>query len=145
MTWEHFEIWKSGSALALHGKQICTTQFELGTVTTGRQRVFAGYFVRITMPEGTVVTGRDSHGISAALRATSDSLKTNNITLKVAGLDPDWYETGLSFNSTKGYIDRYAGGALFMMDPPPAPERCENDEAVNRLIREAVDGMFIRK
>ena len=115
MAWEHFEDMNKGTAIGLADGQIRTLQYRYGAVSTGRQRVHAGYFVEISAGDQVRVMGRDQYGLVTALRSAADQLEAEGVTLKAAGTSPEFYETGLSFNSGRGYLGK--GPAVSMMEP----------------------------
>ena len=76
---------------------------QFGTVSTGKQRVFAGYFCRVIRPDGVAVLGEDPHHLRGALRKVEHQLNQTGWTLNAIALSDDWQETGLSENSGFGY------------------------------------------
>ena len=142
MEWEKFERSEIGEILASSstGQQKCP--FQMGSVVTGKQRVFHRICIKLILPNGETVEGRDQHSVRGALYALQAKLSSRGITLVAAGLAPEFYETGLSFNSGYGYLSGFEA-AIHMMDtPPPLTRDEEGDLYVEGLIREAVDGMF---
>jgi hypothetical protein len=113
----------------------------MGTICTGRQRVFHRYYIKLDLGEGLTVIGEDQYNLRAAMIDLDSALKRKNMMLLAAGTDSDWLESGLSQNTGWGYFSN-ATEASHMMSLPPLRHRdAENDEFVDRLIREAVDGM----
>ena len=91
-----------------------TVQF--GSVTTGRQRVWVGYFVQVIEHDGNEWIAEDPHSVRRALRDVETKLNRVGRSLDVIGLDADWRESGLSANTGWGYhpdID----GAVHMLEP----------------------------
>lgn len=113
--WRHYHVTKRGQCSLQKLGQPLIGSFELGIVETGRSRVFAGYFVRVTVGMQTFL-GEDSGVLLKALRDCAAKLKTASLELNAAGLSPEFGQTGLSFNSSVGYID---GGRepVHMMSP----------------------------
>jgi hypothetical protein len=68
MDWEHFEVREAGLVTVITRKSLVQWPVESGIVTTGRQRVFSRYFVRIKLPSGELATGADRAGPVQALR-----------------------------------------------------------------------------
>lgn len=91
-----------------------------GTVDTGRQRVWAGYFVRVEM-DGRTWLGEDAHSLRRALRGLENSLNADGYSLLVIGLDADWRESGLSANTGWGFCSDVEG-AIHMLVPKSSVE-----------------------
>jgi hypothetical protein len=121
MAWENFEAWCAGDAMCLRDAQVMTCQFTIGSVSTGKQRVFHCFYVNVELPNGFRVTGKDQHSVRAALRMAGNLLELRGFRLMAAGLEPEFYESGLSYNSTKGFWDGRSG-SIHMMDLPPTQE-----------------------
>jgi hypothetical protein len=66
MNWRHYESWQTGKTCVIEGKYSYTCPFEIGQITTGKQRVFHGYFVRIRLHDGTLVVDRRAKGTPLA-------------------------------------------------------------------------------
>jgi len=145
MGWKNYEPWRIGDALISDDGHTIGAIFEMGTVTTGRQRVFHRYYIRVYVRDGSEFTGEDPYQLKAALSNLDHQLRAQNYLLLVAGLDPRFSESGLSFNSGFGYLPEIKD-AVHMMDiPPPSKHDPENEEVVEAMIREAVDGMFCKR
>lgn len=117
--WKHIEPSQVGDALVLHQNETRNCKFEAGIVTTGRQRVFSAYYVRVDLPDGSSRRGEHRDGPVQALRHLSCLLKDDDMHLIAAGLDERFYESGLSAQSSWGYLhgeDR----AFHMMEVPRA-------------------------
>jgi len=113
--WRHYHVTKRGQcSLQKLGEAVAGT-FELGIVETGRSRVFAGYFVRVAVGTQTFL-GEESGVLLKALRDCATKLEASGFELNAAGLSPQFGQTGLSFNSSVGYLD---GGRepVHMMSP----------------------------
>lgn len=117
MAWRHYEVRITGQ-VKLTDEQ-AFANFETGFVHTGKSRVFAGYFVRVTTTNGTVFLGEDRHSIRAALSRLAGDMFAVNLILPCSGLDPRWLESGLSQNSGWGYFPPHTE-AIHMMCPVPA-------------------------
>lgn len=115
MNWKHYEIWRTGTVTINHVDQEAHCNFAIGGITTGKQRVFHRFYIRLTLPDGAQVIGEDQHNLRSALFDVGIELNKLGITLSVAGLDERFYETGLSHNSGLGYIDDI--GRVGMMEP----------------------------
>ena len=88
-----------------------------GLVVTGRTETFWGYFVRVVGPSGEEWLGEDRSSVRAALGQAADAIAASGWSLLAIGLDDDWQETGLSYNSGWGVhrsYDRHAN----MLEPP---------------------------
>lgn len=142
MDWQHFEPWATGTACVIDEADAINCPFEIGAICTGRQRVFHRYFVRVQLPDGSSAMGEHEHSLRDALYALNDELNRRHLALLAAGLLNGWYESGLSFNSGQGYMPSLSR-TVHMMEVPPLPEPDqENEGFIDRLIREAVGGMF---
>lgn len=102
--WRHYHVTKRGQCSLQKLGQPLIGSFELGIVETGRSRVFAGYFVRISV-EGQTFSGEDAAVLLVALLDCAMKLKGASLELNAAGMSPQFRQTGLSFNSSVGYID----------------------------------------
>lgn len=143
MVWRHFEAWQSGTAYITGGGRDFDCHYDIGTITTGKQRVFHRFYISVVLLDGNTVVGEDPYNVLSALYVLDRELRNRGMTLLVAGLDDQFRESGLSANSGYGYlpnIDR----AIHVMDTPPPrqPDRYLEDAALDAMIREAVDGMF---
>lgn len=144
MTWLNYEPSCTGKTCIIDGDEARDVAFEMGAICTGRQRVFHRYYIKLDLGEDSTVIGEDPYNLRAAALDLDSALKRNNMFLLAAGTDSDWCETGLSQNTGWGYFSN-ATEASHMMSLPPLRHRdSENDEFVDRIIREAVDGMFTR-
>ncbi|MEP7350859.1 MAG: hypothetical protein ABI668_13050 [Sphingorhabdus sp.] len=145
MSWRNYEPSQTGKTCIIDGDSAHDVQFEMGTICTGRQRVFHRYYVKVYLSDGSTVIGENPYNLRAAVLDLDGELKRRDAMLLAAGTDSDWLESGLSQNSGWGYFSN-ATEASHMMSLPPLRHRdSENDEFVDRIIREAVDGMFSQK
>jgi hypothetical protein len=105
MGWRHYDVRAAGlvSILGKNGVPVAVP-YELGFIDTGRSRVFAGYFVRVTLQTEGVISSADDHSFFRAVRKLAALLNEMSLTLTCAGTDPRWAESGLSFNSGWGYL-----------------------------------------
>lgn len=141
MNWLNYEPNYTGKTCIIDGDVARDVDYEMGTICTGRQRVFHRYYVKIDLPDGSTVIGEDPYNLRASVLDLDSALKRKDMMLLTAGTDSDWLESGLSQNSGWGYFSN-ATEASHMMSLPPLRHRdSENDEFVDRLIKEAVDGM----
>lgn len=141
MAWRHYEVRGRGDVPVVieQGDSLLAT-YTTGLVSTGKTRVFAGYFVKLVLPSGTEFAGEDEYSRRSALLRLASNLSAVKIDLLCAGIDPRWRESGLSENSGYGYFV-FHPEAVHMMDPvPPMPSECD---PVDGLIAEAVNGMRI--
>ena len=86
---------------------------QCGVVHTGKQRVFAGYFVQVVLPSGDEVLAEDPHILWRALVSVEEKLRAAGWSLDAIGLSPDWQESGLSANSGYGYHPDVDGAVHF--------------------------------
>jgi len=143
--WKHYEPHQTGTTCVIDHERAQDCKFQIGHLTTGRQRVFKSFFVRIWLPDGKELTGEDPHNIRAALYDLDRQLAARNYILVAAGIEPEFSESGLSQNSGYGYLPT-VNRAVHMMDlPRPRLRDWDNDEFVSKLIGEAVSGMFSAK
>lgn len=142
MAWRHYEVRHTGQVVLIDqtGGRI-TAEYESGLVATGKTKVFAGYFVRLTLPGGTEFLGEDEHSLRSALLRLASNMSAVRLTPQCAGLDPRWRESGLSENSGFGYFVFYPE-PVHMMDPMPSKLEAGDGE-IDAEIREAVEGMRI--
>ncbi len=141
MGWRHYEGRGTGNVSLLNGEGAnISAIYESGLVLTGRSRVFAGYYVRVTLPSETEFTGEDEHSLRSALLRLASNLAAGKLILTCSGLDPRWRQSGLSENTGWGYFPFYPE-AVHMMSP--IPESVEHVDELDREIREAVSDMRI--
>lgn len=140
MNWHHYEPQTEGLTCVIDRDRDIDCPYEIGSITTGRQRVFHRYYVKVIAPDGAEIIGTSEHSLREALLDVDRQLDQRELTLLAAGTYPEFYETGLSANSY-GYLPT-VDHAVHMMDvPPPRLRDYGNDEFVEGLIREAVAGM----
>lgn len=115
MSWKKYQPRKEGECdLSLDG-EVVAARYEVGLIETGRSRVFAGYFIRLTSTEGDEWLGEDARSILGALHAANEVAAADRYALMCAGLCDDFYETGLSANTGYGYIG--SSDVIYMMAP----------------------------
>lgn len=141
MNWHHYEPRTTGLACVIDQDRDFDCPFEIGVITTGKQRVFHRYYVKVIAPDGHEVIGTSEHSLREALLNVDRQLDQRELTLLAAGTYPEFFESGLSANSGFGYLPT-VDHAVHMMDmPPPRLRDGENDLFVEGLIREAIAGM----
>lgn len=119
MAWRHYEVRNTGQVgISDHTGRRITAKYERGVVATGRMRVFAGYFVRVTLLSGTEFLGENEHSLRSALLRLASNLSAVKMTLCCSGTDPRWRESALSENSGYGYFVFYPD-PVDMMSPIP--------------------------
>ena len=95
------------------------TTFERGSILTGKQRVFSGLYISITIGSKKII-GK-SHGAQesyqAALHDCNRQLQAIDMILLAAGNLDDYSESGLSASSGMGYINN--SGPVDIMSLPP--------------------------
>ncbi|MFM5953417.1 MAG: hypothetical protein ACKOPE_03840 [Novosphingobium sp.] len=140
MAWEHFEVRMKGWVTVITSKSVTELAVEWGGVTTGRQRVFSRFFVRIELANGEQVTAEDRDSPVQALRRLNEKLKRSDIFILAAGLDARWYQTGHTDRTCLGYIEgNDLVRAYDMFELPPAqPRDPVEEEALDAMIEQAV-------
>lgn len=139
--WHHHEPHTIGLTCVIDHDRDFDCPYEIGSITTGRQRVFHRYYVKVIAPNGADIIGTSEHSLREALLDVDRQLDQRELTLLAAGTYPEFYESGLSANTGYGYIPS-CDFVVHMMDmPPPRLRDGENDLFVEGLIREAVAGM----
>lgn len=132
MSWLHYNPYHQKMICVKTSDELVMMKCQLGTVSTGKSRVYAGYYVRLFLDDGSFLDGRDPHNLRPALEALAIEANKHGLTLLVAGLSDNFYETGLSGNSGGGYIgSRENARPVHMLDPLPADlvmETCSDDE-----------------
>ena len=117
MIWKKFDARRSGECwIDLAGEQ--RARYEVGVVETPRSRVYAGRYLKITMSDGRTWIGEDRWSPLVALHDVAGQIERDGGTLMCAGLDPRFYESGLSQHTGHGYIEGWPT-ALHMMEPSP--------------------------
>jgi hypothetical protein len=123
MAWQHYEVRGSGDVrVVVEETGALSARYTTGIISTGKTRVFAGYFVGLVLPSGTEFTGEDEHSLRRALMRLASDLSAVLIELQCAGLDPGWQESGLSENSGYGYFTFYPEAIHMLAAVPPMPD-----------------------
>ena len=135
MAWRHYETKTTADCELLGPSGTAGAIIELGSVTTGKQRVWAGFFAKITAEGGTIHIGENPHSMRQALRAAADQAGLAGWLPLLVGVDENFYETGLSENTGYGYL-RGRTGPFHMLDAPPAVLKIEAAE-IEQAITEA--------
>jgi len=123
MAWEHFEIGEGDfcNVLEKKGNAIWECLYEIGTITTGKSRVFWGYQI-IVYYKGVAITGRSkgySDTYSLALKELNTQMAEQGLTLIVAGNLPDYRESAMSGPAGYGYITGKKTGVRIMCTAEP--------------------------
>jgi len=139
MTWRHYDVRQSGECTVLDKRGEKRVRYDMGIVETGRSRVFAGYFVHITLGDDEQITAEDSGSLGRALRRLASNISASGPRLNCVGLSGQWRESGLSENTGFGYFgpDQQP---MHMMDEMPDDGE---DGSLDRMVHEAVEGMRI--
>ena len=119
MVWRHYRKWRSGECAVIGSE--APTPYEMGIVETGRSRVFVGFYVRLMLEDREPVTGEDEHSLRGALCCMAEEIEPLGLHLDCVGLDADFSESGLSFNSGWGYLGPRQQ-PMHMMDATPLYE-----------------------
>jgi hypothetical protein len=122
VTWLNYEPSSTGKTCIIDADVARDVRYEIGTICTGRQRVFHRYYVKLDLADGSTVIGEDQYNLRAAVLDLDSVLKRKGLLLLVAGTDADWCETGLSQNTGWGYFSN-ATEASHMMSLPPLRHR----------------------
>ena len=117
MMWRKSRPYRSGQCRIDIGGDVWA-EFEVGVIETGRQRVYAATYLKITMSDGRAWIGEDRWSPLVALHDVAGQIERDGGTLMCAGLDPRFYESGLSQHTGHGYIEGWPT-ALHMMEPLP--------------------------
>lgn len=136
--WRHYQTRHSGDCAVLDQGSERLVAVDMGIVETGRSRVFAGYFFRVWLADNEQITGEDGGLMIAALWRLARNLTALGLRLRCAGMSGQWRESGLSENTGWGYYGPQKQ-PMHMLDEMPDDG---GDEALDRVIREAVDQMF---
>lgn len=115
--WKHFEVHQSGICRIFNDEVPSDATFECGHTSTGRSRVFTGYFATIALPDGRQFTGESEGSLREALVDVATQMAGSGWTLQCFGLDERWEESGLSFNTGWGYAPGYDAAVHMMMTP----------------------------
>ncbi len=140
MAWRHYEVRQSDDCEVRDEDGISLLRFTMGIVETGKQRVFAGHFVRLIFANREPITGEDEHSLRAALWKLARNIEPLGLTLNCVGLSAKFNESGLSMDTGWGYWGPHTE-PMHMMDPLPAEKGQDGD--LDEMIREGVDGMRI--
>lgn len=97
-------------------RELVEVSVQLGNVTTGKQRVWAGYFMHVEGPDEKTWLAEHPHFLRGALREVEKLLNADGWSLLAIGLTPEWHETGLSANSGFGYHPDF-DHAVHMLQP----------------------------
>lgn len=117
MDWKNYQQRRTGEChIDLDGEGILA-EFGMGIIETGRQRVFAGHYIKVLGPEGEEWLGEDASSMRAALRALDEDIGRDGGRLLCAGLYDGFQESGLSMDTGYGYLHGYRG-AVHMMERP---------------------------
>ncbi len=141
MGWRDYEVRQSGDCQVQHDEQTSLAGYEIGVVATGRSKVFAGHFVRLTLSNGEQITGEDDRSLRGALWRLAREVGAVGLTMSCVGLSAKFSESGLSVDSGRGYWGRHQQ-PIHMMNAPPVEHVPE--DVLDAMISEAVWGIQIR-
>jgi hypothetical protein len=116
--WRQYGVQRAGRCL-VNLRGCIDAEFEIGIIETGRSRVYAGIFLKITLPDGWSCIGEDRWSPIAALHDVARRIEAEGGAMMCVGLDPRFNESGLSSGTGYGYLDGQ-GEALYMMEPTPS-------------------------
>lgn len=137
--WRHYQVHHFDACTVAGGGDERLLRCEMGIVETGRSRVFAGYFFRVALEDDEQITGEDGASMIAALRSLAHDLSARGLRLQCAGISAQWRESGLSRNTGWGYYGHQQQPIHMLAEMPDD----DAGEALDRAIREAVEGMRI--
>ena len=108
MSWEHFEISEGDfcNVLEKTSNELCECLYEIGTITTGKSRVFWGYQI-IVYYKGIAIAGRNkgySGTYSLALKDLNTHMAEQGLTLLVAGNLRSYSESAMTGPAGYGYL-----------------------------------------
>lgn len=83
--WHHYEPNQTGLVCVIDHDRDIDCPFELGSITTGRQRVFHRYYVKVIAPDGHEIVGTSEHSLREALLDVDRQLDQRELTLLAAG------------------------------------------------------------
>lgn len=137
--WRHYGVRKFGECTVSDDGKEKLVHYEMGVVETGRSRVFAGYFFRVSLADDEQITAEDGGSMIAALWRLARNLLARGLYLQCAGMSSKWRESGLSQNTGWGYYGPQQQ-PMHMLDDMPEDG---GDETLDRAIREAVERIRI--
>jgi hypothetical protein len=108
MAWEHFEINDGDfcNVLEKASNELCECLYEIGTLTTGKSRVFWGYQI-IVYYKGVAIAGRSkgySETYSLALKDCNSQMAEQGLILLVAGNLSTYSESAMTGPAGYGYL-----------------------------------------
>ena len=108
MSWEHFQISEGDfcNVLEKASNELCECLYEIGTITTGKSRVFWGYQI-IVYYKGIAIAGRNkgySGTYSLALKDLNTHMAEQGLTLLVAGNLRSYSESAMTGPAGYGYL-----------------------------------------
>lgn len=136
--WRHYTVRGTGECTLSNEGVEKLVHYDIGIVETGRSRVFAGYFIKVTLVDGEEIIGEDGGSMIRALKCVVQNTSERDLRLNCVGLSPQWRQSGLSENTGWGYFGPQQRLMHMMEEMPDA-----GDEALDQMIREAVAGMRI--
>lgn len=118
MNWEHFELSDQGFCAVFEkiSNELYECLYEIGTLTTGKSRVFWGYQI-IVYYKGVAIAGRNkgySGTFSLALKDCNTHMAEQGLTLLVAGNLSTYSESAMSGPAGYGYITGNKTGVHIM-------------------------------
>lgn len=124
MTWEHFDNRENGDCRLQKIGEFSTldARYAMGFLLTGKQRVFWGYRLIITLADREFVA--KSKGCSESylpvLTVATEILAAEKLLLLVVGNAPSYTESAMSGRGGRGYVDG-CKSALGIMSEYPCP------------------------
>jgi hypothetical protein len=109
MSWEHFDSKASGTCQLQNSTDNTTLngQYQRGLISTGKSRVFHGYYIKVYLEDGEIIMGTDpnnSDSYTLALKDFNAHLAAKNLRLLVAGNVPEYSESAMSGPAGYGYL-----------------------------------------
>ncbi len=122
MTWEHFDIRDTGECRVQQIGESGTifARYAIGLLSTGKQRVFWGYQLVISLADREFVAKSKGYSESylPVLTVANELLSVENLILLVVGNAPSYSESAMSGGGGYGYVDGSKSALKIMSEYP---------------------------
>ena len=122
MSWEHFDVKKTGLCTVLRREtgERFQCPYQLGTVSTGKSRVFWGYQISINLGDREIIGKSQGYSESyvLALKECNWKLEAEGLLLLVAGNSAHYSESAMSGSAGYGYVSDRMAAVHIMSDIP---------------------------
>ena len=122
MNREHFSVKDEGECRLQHleGGDTQLASYRMGHLLTGRQRVFSGYQIVITLAGKEIVAQSQGYSESyrPVLRECNQILAAQGLRLQVAGNAPRYSESPMSGGAGYGYVEGVSKALKIMSECP---------------------------